>query len=185
MNCLLVTGTDAGVGKTLLITALMSYLQKFYSDRTCATLPALQFGDDLGQLWQGVTTLSQQNDWVFLESFGGLGSPLTFETTVADLAGDWRLPTVLVVPVGANAIAQAVAHVALARQSGIQLKGIVLNCMHPTSEPQISDGVDVDVLRSLTQSPILGYIPYLIDISDSDKLAYATSEMVLENLMPN
>jgi len=185
LNRLLVTGTDAAVGKTLLITALTAYYQRFCSNHTHITLPALQYGDDLGQLWQQVTTLSQQYDWVFLESFGGLGSPLTFETTVADLAGDWRLPTVLVVPVGGNAIAQAVAHVALARQSRIHLKGIVLNCVQPAPEQQITDRVDVNLLRSLTQSPILGCIPHIVDTSDLDKLAYAVSELALENLMLN
>jgi len=65
---------------------------------------------------------------VLVEALGGLGSPVSEEFTVADLA-EWRLPTVLVVPVKLGAIAQAVANVALARPSRVHLKGIVLNCV--------------------------------------------------------
>ncbi|MGB7444921.1 MAG: dethiobiotin synthase, partial [Coleofasciculaceae cyanobacterium] len=81
---------------------------------------------DLKLVWQTFESLRQEYQWVLVEALGGLGSPITHELTVADLARDWRLPTLLVVPVKLGAIAQAVANVALARQSGVLLKGIIL-----------------------------------------------------------
>ena len=38
-----------------------------------------------------------------------------------------------------GAIAQAVANVALARQTGVFLKGLVLNCVEPVSEQDIEN----------------------------------------------
>lgn len=138
----------------------------------------------LDLVWQTFETLRQQRDWVLIESLGGLGSPITYETTVADLARDWRLPTVLVVPVRLGAIGQAVANVALARQCRIHLKGIVLNCVQPCNEETIADWAPAHLIQSLTNIPVLGCIPHLIDPTDLVKLAHVASALDLEMLIP-
>ncbi len=138
----------------------------------------------LDLVWQAFQTLHQQRDWVLIEALGGLGSPITYEMTVADLARDWHLPTVLVVPVKLGAIGQAVANVALARQCHIHLKGIVLNCVQPCSEETIADWAPADLIQSLTHTPVLGCIPYLTDPTDLAKLAQVASALTLEELIP-
>ncbi|MDH6106462.1 dethiobiotin synthase [Anabaenopsis tanganyikae CS-531] len=137
---------------------------------------------DLALVWQAFTQLRSQRDFVFVEALGGLGSPITDELTVADLAGDWRLPTVLVVPVRLGAIAQAVANVALARQSKVHLKGIILNCVQPRNEEEIADLTPSDLIQSLTNTPVLGCLPYLDNLADLDQLAYVASTLQWERL---
>jgi dethiobiotin synthetase len=139
---------------------------------------------DLERVWQAFTSLSQQREFVLVEALGGLGSPLTAETTVADLAWDWRLPTVLVVPVKIGAIGQAVANVALAQKTRVHLKGIVLNCVQPCTPEQIQDWASPDLIQSLTQKPVLGCIPHLADPTDLTKLAQVASDLDLEKLIP-
>ncbi len=139
---------------------------------------------ELELAWKGLEMLRRQRDWVLVESLGGLGSPVTHETTVADLAWDWRLPTVLVVPVRLGAIAQAVANVALARQARVHLKGIVLNCTQPRTEQEIADWAPTDLIQSLTNVPVLGIIPYLTDVTDLAKLTQVAANLELEQLMP-
>lgn len=134
--------------------------------------------------WQQFERLTQQRDFVLVESLGGLGSPVTHETTVADLAWDWRIPAVLVVPVRLGAIAQAVANVALARQCRVHLKGIILNCIRPCTEQEQADWAPVQLIQSLTHIPVLGSIPYLADPTDLDMLAQVASGLNLEQLMP-
>ena len=119
-----------------------------------------------------------------VEGLGGLGSPVTSELTVADLARDWRLPTVLAVPVRLGAIGQAVANVALAKQAGVSLTGIVLNCVAPCSEEEIASWAPAYLIESLTQVPVLGCLPYLNDPTDIAKLAKAASDLDLERLLP-
>ncbi|MCC5608399.1 dethiobiotin synthase [Nostoc sp. CHAB 5834] len=137
---------------------------------------------DLAVVWQALSKLRSQRDFVLIEALGGLGSPVTEELTVADLAGEWRLPTVLVVPVRLGAIAQAVANVALARQSRINLKGIVLNCIQPRTDAEIADWTPQQLIQSLTNTPVLGCLPYLNNLSDLDKLAQVASDLDWETL---
>lgn len=137
---------------------------------------------DLALVWQALTQLRSQRDLVLVEALGGLGSPITDELTVADLAGDWRLPTVLVVPVRLGAIAQAVANVALARQSKVNLIGIILNCVQPRSEGEIADLTPSDLIQSLTNTPVLGCLPYLDNLADLDQLAHVASTLQWERL---
>lgn len=138
---------------------------------------------DLGKAWQAYESLRHQRDWVLVEALGGLGSPVTYELTVADLARDWGLPTVLVVPVKLGAIAQAVANVALARQYGVKLKGIVLNCTQPTTEEAIDNWTPSYLIQTLTNVPVLGIIPYLDNLTDLNKLAKVGSDLDIEQLI--
>ncbi|MBR8829552.1 MAG: ATP-dependent dethiobiotin synthetase BioD [Gomphosphaeria aponina SAG 52.96 = DSM 107014] len=136
---------------------------------------------ELEKVWQAFTSLNQ--DLVLVEALGGLGSPVTKELTVADIAAAWRLNTVLVVPVKLGAIAAAVANVALARQSGVKLQGIILNCVNSDSEQHYQDWTPVALIQSLTQMPVLGKIPPLPDPTNLEKLAQVASSFDLELLI--
>jgi dethiobiotin synthetase len=103
---------------------------------------------------------------------------------VADLARDWRLPAVLVVPVKLGAIGLAVANVALAKQYGVELRGIVLNCTRPMSAAEIANFAPAKLIQSLTSTPVLGCIPYLPDLHDLNLLAAAAANLELEILLP-
>lgn len=197
MNALLIAGTDIGVGKTVLATAIAAYWQRHCASRQLGILQPLSHRDEahgyeahkyeevqLDQVWQQFETLMQTHEFVLVESSGGLGSPVSYETTVADLAWDWRIPAVLVVPVQPGAIAQAVANVALAQQARVHLKGIVLNCVQSCQAQELEDWAAIDLLQSLTRKPVLGRIPYLKDPTDLSKLTQAASNLDLERIMP-
>jgi dethiobiotin synthetase len=135
---------------------------------------------DLAIVWKALQNLQQQRDLVLIEALGGLGSPVTEEITVANLAADWHLPTVLVVPVKLGSIAQAVANVALARSLNIELKGIILNCCDRESQLNLDDLTPIDLIESLTQIPVIGTLPYAIDVADKHKLAQIVANWDLE-----
>ncbi|OCQ97917.1 dethiobiotin synthase [Oscillatoriales cyanobacterium USR001] len=139
---------------------------------------------ELERAWNALLSLQKQRDFVLVESLGGLGSPITHELTVADLARDWRLSTVLIVPIRLGAIAQAISNVALARLTGVKLKGIVLNCVKPCSQQEITDWTPIDLIESLTHIPVLGILPHLDDPTDLVKLAQISAKLDLERLMP-
>lgn len=139
---------------------------------------------ELEKVWTALQSLCKRKDFVLVEALGGLGSPITHELTVADLARDWRLPVVLVVPVKLGAIAQAVANTALANQSRIHLKGIVLNCVTACSDEEKADWAPIDLIQSLTNVPVLGVLPHLGDPTDLFKLAQVASDLEIERLIP-
>jgi dethiobiotin synthetase len=139
---------------------------------------------ELERVWPIFQQLERRKALVLVEALGGLGSPVTPELTVADLARDWRLPTVLVVPVRLGAIAHTVANVALARQSGVELRGIVLNCTEARTEEEIADLTPIEAIESFVQVPILGVLPYFENAEDLPKLAAAAAQLDLERLLP-
>jgi dethiobiotin synthetase len=140
---------------------------------------------DLGIAWQALTKMHQQQDFVLVESVGGLGTPITNELVVADLAREWRIPAVLVVPVKLGSIGLAVANVALAKQYNVQLRGIVLNCTQPLSPTEIANLAPAELIQSLTSTPVIGCLPYLADLRDLDLLAAAAANLELEVLLPD
>ena len=139
---------------------------------------------DLAKAWRAVAQLQAERDWVLVEGAGGLGSPITAELTVADIATQWRLPVVLVVPVKLGSIAATVANAALARQKRIELKGIVLCCTQPCTPGQIENWTPVKMIETLAQVPVLGTLPYLKQVKDHEQLADAAAQLDLERLMP-
>ncbi len=138
----------------------------------------------LDQLWLTLQQHCQQHDWVLMDMVGSLGTPIADETTVADLAWDWRLPTVLVISVSPEAIAQAVTNVALARQAKVPLRGIILNCKTAEAQQFQDQLAPIKQLQSLTRVPILGTLPHLADPQDVTALAQAASKLDLERFIP-
>lgn len=139
---------------------------------------------DLAKAWQAIAQLQAERDWVLVEGAGGLGSPITDELTVADIAREWRLPTVLVVPVKLGSIAATVANVALAEQKRVDLCGIVLSCTEPRTSRQLEQWTPIQMIESLTRVPVLGVLPYLRQVKNLEILADAAAQLDLERLMP-
>ncbi len=138
---------------------------------------------DLGIVWQTLQHLQAEYDLVLIEGIGGLGSPITWEWTVADLAGAWRLPMVLVVPVQLGAMGLTVANVALAREKKLQIRGVIRNCPTPESLQKLEHWASQDLLETLTQVPVLGTLPFQEHPQPPD-LASAAAALNLEALFP-
>ena len=155
-----------------------------YPSPIAPPLAAEQAGQEvnLTTVWQALASLRANREFVLLEALGGLGSPITWEMTVADLAAAWRLPIVLVVPVKLGAIAQAVANVALARQNKVLIKGLIFNCLSEEAEAKQAEWTPHELIQTLCGIPILGTIPYLSDTKDTEKLAHVASNLELEHL---
>lgn len=139
---------------------------------------------DLTVVWQHLSQLLAERQFVLVEALGGLGSPVTDEWTIADLAAAWHLPIVLVVPVRLGAIAQAVANTALARQHQLTVKGVILNCTAPLTQEEQQNWAPIELIERLTQLPVLGQLPYLEQPHNQSALVAAASDLNLEALLP-
>lgn len=135
---------------------------------------------DLAQAWQYLTQLRQRLPRVLIEGAGGLGSPVTWEWTGADVCAQWRLPTLVVIPVRLGAIGQAVAQVALARQVGVPLRGLVLNESQPLTPAQRQDWAPVGLIQQLTGVPIVAQFPHVADIFSPECLKRAALSADME-----
>jgi dethiobiotin synthetase len=218
-SSILITGTDTGVGKTILTAALAAYYQT-YSQGKLGIYKPIQSGVgdreylkstlnlaqsleqitplffetpvasaiatyrenkpiDLCLLWQHYQALQTASDFLLVEGMGGLGSPITWEYLVADLAKDWRISCVLVVPVRLGGMGQAIANLALANQKQIKILGIVLSCVAPDSENYLNDWTPIDLIENLTNVPVIGVLPFVSDLSDRATLAQAAAKLNL------
>ncbi|MDJ0650193.1 MAG: dethiobiotin synthase [Xenococcaceae cyanobacterium MO_188.B19] len=141
---------------------------------------------DLAAVWHSFSSLVQKQDFVLIEALGGLGSPVTHEMTVGNIAAEWRLPTILVVTVKLGAIAQAVANVALARSLDIDLRGIILSCSDPLdNSTDLEQLAPKNLIESLTQISILGILPHIQDLKNQNQLAKIVSNWDVELILPS
>ena len=138
---------------------------------------------DLGLIWQQFLKLQQQKECLLVESMGGLGSPITDEYIVADLARDWALEAILVVPVRLGAISQAISNVALANVLKVKLRGIVLSCSQIYTPEEIEQLAPPQMISRLASIPVLGILPYVKDLSNISELARAASELDIERIL--
>lgn len=138
---------------------------------------------DLAPVWQTLQKLQASYDQVLIEGIGGLGTPITWEWTVADLAAAWKLPILLVVPVRLGAIAQIVANVALARQHQLKIHGIILNCIQPCTELEIEQWAPKELITALTQVPIVGMLPFMATLEDIDALGQVVAPWPLTSIL--
>ncbi|MEB3233177.1 MAG: AAA family ATPase [Leptolyngbyaceae bacterium] len=188
LNTILISGPMGQVGKTTVIRILSAYWKRYRSAQTMSvsSLPgmmpmAADDEPDLGDIWQSLSQQQQDYPMVLIEGGGGLGTPVTYDTTMAHLARDWRLPTILVVPAQWEAIAPAIAAIALARQSRLDLVGVILNT--PNLEADCQPDAMGHLLRTLTQVNLLGTIPFLGDGNDEAYLCQVASNLLLEPIM--
>lgn len=143
---------------------------------------SLRAGMNLELLWQQVK--AQTADGLLIEAEASLGSPLWADTTVADLAWDWRLATVLLVPLTPHALSQTIAYTALARQSRCHLKGIVLVAPDSQAWNDRFELAPPHVLRTFTQLPLLGTLPPWNPNASLATLAHLASDLKLEAFFP-
>ena len=175
------------------------YQNHFHLSQTAAEITPLQYEHplappiaadlearsvDLATVWTALQDLQAHSDQIFIEGIGGLGTPITHELTVADLARDWRLPTVLVVPVQLGALGQTIANVALARESKIDLKGIILSAKTADAANQVHELTPPPILEAFTNIPVMGLLNPIHDWDDTQSLAQSLSSLHLEKLWP-
>lgn len=139
---------------------------------------------DLEFVWRSLWDLAAAKDCVIAESLGSLGSPVTDDKVVADLAGEWQIPTVLVVPVKLGTIGQTIGQVSLARERQVRLQGLVLSCGMPEAEDDIEALVPPAMLEKFTGIPVIGTLPYVKDWGDRQGLAETVAGWDLEKLWP-
>ncbi len=182
---LLIAGTGYGVGKTLVLQAIarstllrspVPWLQIKLHQPAIGTL-------DLGETWRSLNPplnsanpADEPQTGILIEAMGSLGTPVTPETTVADLAADWRLPTLLVGAVTEQGLDNLVAQVALAQQRRCDLRGIVLNCLTAEAEARLLDWSHPRQVMALTHVPVIGQVPFLgaeLDLNATPPLGLA------------
>jgi dethiobiotin synthetase len=206
-----VTGTDTGVGKTVVTAGLVSLLIKEGLDvgvmkpietgcpkrngrlvpRDATFLKAVSRSKDdlslinpyrfskplapliaaeidykeikIGKIRSAYTKLREKHDNIFVEGAGGLLVPLTGRLTNLELILELNLPIIVVVGSKLGAINHTLLTLSWARENGVRILGLLIN--QPNSKPgfrkSLAEKTNPGVIRSFTEVPILGEVPYI------------------------
>ena len=131
----------------------------------------------LAPVWKAFAQMGQDYRGVLVEGVGSLSSAITPQSTLADVAADWKLPVLLVAAVRPEVLSELVAQVALARQARCDLRGIVLNCATPEAQQYLMDWAPPLLVEQMTGYPVLGKLPYL---AGGDRSAARLSRIAAE-----
>jgi dethiobiotin synthetase len=110
-------------------------------------------------------------DYVLVEGAGGWYSPLSSQTTNADLAIALELPVILVVGMRLGCINHAHLSWQAIRQSGVPCKGWLALCVD--SEMQALEA-NIDYLKMLMDIPLLGILPFARHLNFDEFSKYIT-----------
>jgi dethiobiotin synthetase len=112
-----------------------------------------------------------QYDLMLVEGVGGLLAPLYKRTTSVDLIRLLEIPLIVVARNALGTINHTLLTVDHARQSGLTVFGVILNCCSP--DPDVSVETNHQVIRELSGVPFLGEVPFVSHPAGTDKVTLA------------
>jgi dethiobiotin synthetase len=108
--------------------------------------------------------LSKLHEMILVEGMGGIMTPVLKDYFISNLIKDMNIPAVVVARSKVGTINHTIMTVRMCEKYKIPIKGIIINDFD-------SDGYKVDELKrdlkNLLGVPVLGYIPFIDDLSDS------------------
>ena len=124
---------------------------------------------DYGLLTRGLTSLTQQADWVVVEGTGGWRSLMNDGRPLSCWVVEQQLAVVLVVGIQSGCISHALLTAEAIAQDGLPLLGWVGNRINP-GLAHYSD--IIGILREKIGAPLLGELPYLPRAEQRDLTPY-------------
>jgi dethiobiotin synthetase len=119
---------------------------------------------DLDRIAQARKELAERYDLLVTEGAGGLYVPLTDTNfLVVDMARWLRLPLIVVARAGLGTINHTALTVKAAQQAGVPVAGVVIN-RYP-ERPSLAEETNPEVIAALTDTPILGKVPEISQLS--------------------
>ncbi len=125
--------------------------------------------------------LTDKYDFLVVEGCGGFLVPVTSNYMISDLAGDMKLPIIIVSRAGLGSINHTLLTLNHAQRSGLKVLGVIIN--KTSKNIQISEKTNPQVIRAFGGVPILGIIPYTSGRKSMDAAVnkYVDIESVLYN----
>ena len=111
---------------------------------------------DVDSVLEAFREIQSRHDVLLVEGIGGIMAPILPDYLVSDMIRQMSLPAIIVVGNRIGSISHALMTLRICELSGIEVAGIVINCLDPAG--YAGEALRRD-LRRLTGTPILGVIP--------------------------
>ena len=190
MKALFVTGTDTGVGKTIVCGLLGRFLsnngyraiiQKWIQAgsnnfpknvNVCYTFkypasPHLAAGLEkrrinAGKIKKSFKFLKKGFDFVIVEGIGGALVPFNEKRLVIDIAKELYLPVLIVVANKLGAINHSLLTIEAVKRRNMKIMGVIFNNRYKSADKIILED-NAKIVKALSGEKILGILPYCKD----------------------
>ena len=107
--------------------------------------------------------------------------PITSNYMISDLAGDMKLPVIVVARAELGSINHTLLTLDYARRSGLKVIGIIIN--RTSRNIQISEKTNPQTIKTFGKVPILGVVPYTSGRKNMDDVVnkYVDIKKILYN----
>ncbi len=131
---------------------------------------------DLERICSAYDELRLAHDVTLVEGIGGLLVPIRRDFLVSDLALRLNLPLLVVGRLGLGTLNHTLLTVETAARRGLEILGIVLSATSPSSSP--AEETNFEILKSLTEIPVLGVLPHLTEVPSRKAHTPAVSTLI-------
>jgi dethiobiotin synthetase len=187
-----ITGTDTGVGKTIIAAGLAAAIREKGVDvgvmkpvETGCPLSGselipqdallLRKEISLGKLIKSFEELKKRHQFLIVEGVGGLLVPLTAHHLISDLVQLFQLPLVVVARSSLGTINHTLLTIRQAQALELEILGVIINNL--TSKAGLAEETSPKVLESFMEAPLLGVVPYHPCFGGNDALPVLTSSI--------
>ncbi|MBI4378791.1 MAG: adenosylmethionine--8-amino-7-oxononanoate transaminase [Nitrospinae bacterium] len=206
-----ITGTDTGIGKTVVSAGLamslkhkgvdvgvmkpiqsggredtdfltratgvkdeIEFINPYYFKSPLAPLTASELEGvkiDIKPIKNAFEELCKRHEIVIVEGIGGLLVPLMEDYFVSNLILELDIPVIIVSRPGLGTINHTILSVKHARESGIEIAGIIFNKSKRVvrqAHHSLAEKTNPSIIERLSAVPILGTLPYVssVDVAD-------------------
>ena len=125
--------------------------------------------------------LTNKYDFLIVEGCGGFLVPITSNYMISDLAGDMKLPVIVVARAELGSINHTLLTLDYTRRSGLKVIGIIIN--RTSRNIQISEKTNPQTIKTFGKVPILGVVPYTSGRKNMDDVVnkYVDIKKILYN----
>jgi dethiobiotin synthetase len=123
------------------------------------------------------TSLRKKHSIMIVEGAGGIMVPITKDQDMLHLILQLKLPVLLVARLGLGTINPIRLTIEYGKKHGISFVGIILNQTERVK--QLADKTNPDVLRELTDVPIIGSFPYIKNFDHAEKKIAYSKEILM------
>jgi len=135
---------------------------------------------EIEQIKNNFEQLKNKSDVVVIEGVGGWLAPLSYETTVSDLAKTLSQPIILVVGLRLGCLSHALLTAEAIRQSGLPIAGWIAN--HVKKDFSYVEKNISTLKHVLHDFPFLGSIPFQTSLKNNKQQHHLNKQLLINSL---
>ena len=128
----------------------------------------LELSVDMPLIFEQFKKLLSLHEMLLVEGIGGIMTPITKNFFVADMIKGMEIDAIIVTRATIGTLNHTVMTCKMCKDYGIKIRGLVINNFDEKGTP--AEKNSPSTLYELTNIPILGAIPFIKDLSNTEKL---------------